>query len=232
MVLACALLLFQVSAIPQVAAQPSATPFVSVSEAKDAGGETSAPTSKVSTTEATPVADPDTHAPTIAPDSTPNAANTRSTGGIQPSTMDGPNVSEAALLPGESTDGLSTVRVPEIQNMRTHGIEEARVPSRRSWLALALAEHSAATFDAYSTRLAVSRGAVEDDPLMRPFAHSDAVYAAAQVSPLLFDYLARRMQRSDNLTLRRFWWLPQSMSTGVSLFAGVHNLHVANSIKK
>ncbi|HUO33510.1 MAG TPA: hypothetical protein VMU43_00820 [Candidatus Acidoferrum sp.] len=175
--------------------------------------------------------DTNAHATTVnAP--APSVPNTRSPGGIQPSSTDGPNVNEASLEPGQLEQSLSTVRVPDLNSVRSHRIEEARVPSRRSWLVLAFAEHSAAAFDAYSTRLAVSRGAVEQDPLMRPFAHSDAIYAASQVGPLLFDYVARRMQRSDNLTLRRFWWLPQSVSTGVSLFAGVHNIHVANSLTK
>jgi hypothetical protein len=91
---------------------------------------------------------------------------------------------------------------------------------------LAVAEHGAAAFDAYTTRQAISRGAVEEDPTMRPFAHSPAIYAAIQVGPVLFDLLARHMQRSQYDFERRTWWLPQSVSTGVSIFSGVHNLSV------
>lgn len=89
-------------------------------------------------------------------------------------------------------------------------------------------QHSAATFDAYSTRQAVSSGAIEADPLMRPFAQSPAIYAAIQVGPAILDYAARRMQRSSNNFLRRTWWVPQSASTGLFLFSGAHNLQVAN----
>jgi hypothetical protein len=91
---------------------------------------------------------------------------------------------------------------------------------------LSVVEHSAATFDAYSTRQAVSRGAVEEDPLMRPFAHSPAIYGAIQVAPVLFDLLARHMQRSNYKFERRTWWVPQTASTGMSIFAGVHNLNI------
>jgi hypothetical protein len=30
--------------------------------------------------------------------------------------------------------------------------------------------------------------------------------------------------------LRRFWWMPQSISAGLSIFSGVHNLHVAGKL--
>jgi hypothetical protein len=93
---------------------------------------------------------------------------------------------------------------------------------------LSLAQHSAAAFDAYSTREAVSRGAVEGDPMMRPFANSPAIYAAIQVGPAVLDFVARRMQRSHNNFLRHTWWLPQSASTGLFIFSGVHDLRVAN----
>ena len=134
------------------------------------------------------------------------------------------------ILGSESnSQSFSTVHIPPVRPSKDNGIEwtESR-PSRRSWLALAVAEHSAAAFDAYSTRQAISRGAVEDDPLMQPFAHSPMIYAATQVGPLMFDYLSRRMQRSEYGFVRRMWWAPQSLSMGVSIFAGVHNLRVAN----
>ncbi len=47
-----------------------------------------------------------------------------------------------------------------------------------------------------------------------------------QVGPSIFDYVGHRMQHSDNRVLREFWWLPQSLGTAASLFAGAHNLSV------
>jgi hypothetical protein len=93
---------------------------------------------------------------------------------------------------------------------------------------LTIAMHGAAAFDAYSTRQAIGRGAVEDDPLMRPFAYSPAIYVASQVGPVLLDLVSRRMMRSENLVLRRMWWIPQSGSTAMFIFSGVHNLGVAS----
>jgi hypothetical protein len=125
---------------------------------------------------------------------------------------------------------LSTIRVPEplpSKPVRVIAAENENY-SRRSWLLLSIAQHSAATFDAYSTRVAVSNGAREVDPMMRPFAHSPGIYAAIQVGPTILDFAARRMQRSQNSFLRRTWWLPQTASTGIFLFSGVHNMSVAN----
>lgn len=130
------------------------------------------------------------------------------------------------VLVAQNSQSFSTIRIPEADEKR-YAIRPAEsAPARRNWLMLSIVEHSAATFDAYSTRQAVSRGAVEQDPLMRPFAHSPAIYGAIQVAPVLFDLLARHMQRSNYNFERRTWWLPQTASTGMSIFAGVHNLNL------
>jgi hypothetical protein len=130
---------------------------------------------------------------------------------------------------GQNSQSLSTIRVPPVQPATpSKVIAVESTPSRRKWLLLSIAQHSAAAFDAYSTRQAVSSGAHETDPLMRPFAQSPGIYAAIQAGPVVLDYAARRMQRSQNNFLRHTWWLPQSASTGLFLFSGVHNLNVAN----
>jgi hypothetical protein len=137
----------------------------------------------------------------------------------------------ASLDPGNANaQSLSTIRVPDPEPIK----EEPRISvegpgSRRKWLALAAISHGAATFDAYSTRQAIQAGAHEDDPFMRPFASSPGIYAAIQVAPAILDLTARHMQRSQVGLLRRTWWLPQSVGTGIFLFSGVHNLHVANT---
>ena len=74
-------------------------------------------------------------------------------------------------------------------------------------------------------------GAVERDPMMRPFANSPGIYAAIQVGPLVFDYFSRKMQRSESPVIRRMWWLPQTGSTVASLVSGVHNMSVARQMK-
>ena len=61
---------------------------------------------------------------------------------------------------------------------------------RKIWYGLVAAGSGAAAFDAWTTRRAVSGGyGVESDPLMRPFAHSNAMYAATQISPVVMDFL-------------------------------------------
>jgi hypothetical protein len=89
--------------------------------------------------------------------------------------------------------------------------------------------HGAAAFDAWTTRQAVSGGyGVEGDPFQRPFAHSGAIYATTQVTPLIMDYLGHRMMRSRHEWMRRAWWVPQAASASVSLGAGIHNYRVVN----
>jgi hypothetical protein len=131
--------------------------------------------------------------------------------------------------PGDA-QSFSTVRLPEPFTKENRFREALSQPSRRQWLALALLQHGAAAFDAYSTRQAVGHGAVEDNPMLRPFAGSPAIYAATQVAPLLFDLMARQMQRSEYPLLRRFWWMPQTLSAGLSIFSGVHNLHLVGKL--
>jgi hypothetical protein len=128
--------------------------------------------------------------------------------------------------------GISSVRVPDPEPTKPIQMPSAETlhPSR-AWLALSFVQSSAATFDAYSTRQAIGHGAVESDPLMRPFAHSDALYGAIQVGPVILDYVARHMQRSESPFFRRTWWVPQSLATAGFLFSGVHNMGVTNSLK-
>jgi hypothetical protein len=159
------------------------------------------------------------------PDSRAAASSkTSPTGNVAPS-MTAISIDSSA----QNSQSLSTLRMPEAPPAKpVRVIDPEIMPSRRSWLILSIAQHSAATFDAYSTRQAVALGAVEDDPLLRPFVHSPGIYAAIQVGPAMLDFAARRMQRSQNNFLRHTWWLPQSASTGLFLFSGVHNLHIAN----
>ena len=128
----------------------------------------------------------------------------------------------------QNSPSLAMIRVPESEWVPLRTISVESLPSRRQWIALLIAQHAAAAFDAYTTRDAISRGAVEQDPLMRPFANSSGIYAAIQACPVALDFAARHMQRSDNNFIRRTWWVPQTISTGMFLLSGAHNLRVAN----
>jgi len=98
---------------------------------------------------------------------------------------------------------------------------------KKIWFGLMALSHGAAAFDAWTTRRAVSGGyGVEGDPLQRPFAHSGAIYATTQLTPVVMDYLGHRMMRSSNPLIRKTWWIPQAASASVSLGAGFHNYSV------
>jgi hypothetical protein len=90
-----------------------------------------------------------------------------------------------------------------------------------------IAQHGAATFDAWSTRQLICTGRYRElDPALRPFAENASLYAAIQVVPLALDYLGRRMMTSQHNFLRHTWWIPQALSTAASLGSGAHNLSI------
>jgi hypothetical protein len=98
---------------------------------------------------------------------------------------------------------------------------------RKLWYALTISGSTAAVFDAWSTRRAITEGyGTEGNPLLRPFSHSSAMYAATQVSPLVMDFIGKRMMTSQHKWMRNIWWLPQSAGTSFSLYAGVHNVRM------
>ena len=106
------------------------------------------------------------------------------------------------------------------------GYEETR-GQRIAWMSLAAAGHGAAAFDAYETRRALSGGyGTEANPLLRPFAHSGALYVATQVNPALMDFVGHKMMRSRQPWMRKLWWMPQALGAGASFSAAMHNRRV------
>jgi hypothetical protein len=102
------------------------------------------------------------------------------------------------------------------------------IVNTRNWLVLTAVQHSAATFDAWSTRNSISSGRGHElNPLMKPFAGSGAVYGAIQLAPLATDYLGRRLMRSNHSTLRKLWWVPQAAGSVGFMLSGVNNVRVA-----
>lgn len=100
---------------------------------------------------------------------------------------------------------------------------------RKIWYGLMVAGHSGAAFDAWSTHRAVAGGyGAEANPLLRPFAGSNFIYVATQVSPAVMDFLGKRMMVSQHSALRKMWWLPQSAGTALSFVAGAHNVGVVH----
>jgi len=127
-----------------------------------------------------------------------------------------------------STPGAESVN-PNAGSLRLESFKVAysrprETPSQRKvWYGLLLTSHAAAGFDAWSTRRAVAQGYTEGNPLLRPFANSNAIYVATQVSPVVMDYLGKHMMVSQHGWIRKIWWLPQVAGSGFSIGAGVHN---------
>ena len=161
---------------------------------------------------------------TIASDSTvtPKAAvETRTSSPSKAELPDAPMAkADASSEPGEAA-------IQPFSNAPIKPAVERPVPTPRQqklWYTFMAVGHGAAAFDAWSTRKAVSGNyGTEGDPFLRPFAHSNAIYAATQVSPAVMDYIGRRMLTSSHPTLRRFWWVPQVAGASFSFASGAHN---------
>jgi hypothetical protein len=98
---------------------------------------------------------------------------------------------------------------------------------RKLWYALSITGSGLAAADAWSTRRAITQGyGVEGNPMLRPFSHSSVLYGATQVSPLVMDFIGKRMMVSQHRILRKAWWLPQLAGSGMSTFAVVHNVRL------
>jgi hypothetical protein len=110
----------------------------------------------------------------------------------------------------------------------TVSVAQLQAENRRKqmlWRGLVIASSGAATFDAWTTRRAISNyGAVELNPMLRPFAGNSSLYAAIQVAPVLLDFAGKKMMYSRNSWVRHAWWVPQSASFVSSIFCGAHNL--------
>lgn len=132
--------------------------------------------------------------------------------------------SPAAFEPTPLATPYRPIYVPPVKAVSDHWQE-------RKWLALSIAAHSTAGFDAWTTRKVLSSvpNSQESNPLLRPFAGNASMYVAVQVAPTILDYLSRRMMHSRHDVLRNTWWLPQAVSAVVSVASGVHNLGVYNS---
>ena len=156
---------------------------------------------------------------------------TRNFGARELPSMPTPKVAAEAANSSDGKLNVSSTAVePPLAPMpikANHPRERETRNQRIAWYALAVTGHGAAAFDAYSTRLALSTNSgTESNMLLRPFAHSNALYAATQVSPLVMDYLGKRMMTSQSKLFRKLWWLPQVAGSGISISAGVHNLSV------
>ena len=129
-----------------------------------------------------------------------------------------PEADPTPLRPAAATPFLAVRRRP----VETPG-------QRKMWYGLMAVSHAGAAFDAWSTRRAISSGAGQEaNPFLKPFANSNAIYAATQVSPAVMDYLGKRMMTSQNPAIRKLWWIPQVLGTSMSFAAGAHNMGVVH----
>ena len=163
-------------------------------------------------------------------DSVNSAMTSKSVAASKKTPSSAPTLPDA---PVAKADSVAVPAEPSVQPFAASAIKPAierpdpTPRQKKLWYTFLAASHSAAAFDAWSTRRAVSGNyGTESDPVLRPFAHSNAIYAATQVSPAVMDYFGRRMMTSSHPMLRRFWWIPQVAGTGLSFASGMHNYSI------
>jgi hypothetical protein len=122
--------------------------------------------------------------------------------------------------------GRPIIKAAVIKPARVSTVNQDPARNSRIWYSLVVFDHSAAAFDAYSTRQAIGHGGVELNPFLKPFADSAAIYPALQVWPTAMDLVGAKMMHSNNRVLRRVWWVPQAASTVAFVSFGFHNLGV------
>ncbi len=236
MLLAVAVLLLQPLAVPQNLIVPVTTLASSVGA--DSRSASAATTSKP--TAAAPggllLPEFDTSGATFEPGRTaletapPTTPVTVIVVPVPPDSPDSPEfVTDAPDSPAltDAADFAQPVAIPEIAAVEPRGgaSEERLAQQRRIWLGLSMAQHGAATFDAWSTRRAITSGAGRElNPMLRPFAGNASLYAAIQVGPLVLDYVSRCMMSSRHGWERHTWWLPQTVGMAMSIASGAHNL--------
>jgi hypothetical protein len=161
---------------------------------------------------------------------------TKASAALSVTAFDSTSRDSAEALPSAPEPKLRSEAEPAPLGLTAEPFEPVRPRARRPdesptqrkmWYGLLVTGHAAAGFDAWSTRRAVSRGyGQEANPFLKPFAHSNAIYAATQVSPAFMDFLGKRMMVSQNPWIRKFWWFPQMAGAAASFVAVRHNLGV------
>ena len=159
--------------------------------------------------------------------SAPVVADTIADATVQPVAESSRAALPDAPVPAPAVNAPMALILAKPSKSMTVSVGELLAENRRNqrlWKGLAIASHSAATFDAWSTRHAIAAGAQELDPLLKPFADNASIYAAIQVGPALMDYAGRKMMYSRHSWVRHMWWAPQTASFVSSMFCGGHNL--------
>ena len=94
-----------------------------------------------------------------------------------------------------------------------------------AFIALGVASHAASVFDAAITRAEVLHdGGYEENPLVRPYVRSYALFAVTQIGPFIYDGLGWLMTRSSHRWIRRLWWLPQTFNAVSEVATGLYDL--------
>ncbi len=144
----------------------------------------------------------------------------------QPAAEPGAELPDAPVLVAVASPGpLAFVKSGKPLTVSVAQLQAENRRREMMWKGLTVATSGAAMFDAISTRHAITTyGAVELNPLLKPFAGNSSLFAAIQVAPALLDFAGKKMMYSRHTWLRRTWFVPQGASFVSSILCGAHNL--------
>src|SRR3954464_6516032 len=164
------------------------------------------------------------------------ASASQPTSAIQPRTSFVPDAPSETIANAEANPDPSLVTAPRVLSpalimnpvttpTRKKSVGEEHPTSIKYWRGLTIASSSAAAFDAWTTRRNINTGRFkEENTWLKPFAGNASLYAVMQVRPVLFDYVGRRMFRSNKKWVRNLWWVPQTAQTAANFYCGAKNM--------
>ncbi len=109
---------------------------------------------------------------TIATSELPSSPSSVARTEVATSTPAGPSVAPASFPPAPAL-------IAAVRNEQRIGQERPTLPKKKFFSLMAL-QHSAVAFDTWSTRRLVDSGGRELNPILKPIAHSDALYPVMQ----------------------------------------------------
>jgi hypothetical protein len=164
------------------------------------------------------------------------ASASQPTSAIEPRNNFVPDAPSEAIANAEPNPDPGLVMVPRVLSPalimsnpvvapRKKSVAEEHPTAIKYWRGLTIASSSAAAFDAWTTRRNIETGRFkEENTWLKPFAGNASLYAVMQVRPVLFDYVGRRMLRSNKKWVRNLWWVPQTAQTAANFWCGAKNM--------
>ena len=97
-------------------------------------------------------------------------------------------------------------------------------PLKLPHYALFMLDSTFTQLDTHSTRQLVNQpGWYESDPIWKPFARNNSLYAVTAASNVGLAFLGYKMHHSRHAIVRNLWWTPQAADAALHFAGWTHN---------